>query len=148
MKKTILALMAIVLNVLIGYSQNYNASQKSFIRSLQDFLKSEGYNPERQDDGLKFTRSGDVYYLEVSNSDCDPMYLRLRRYIRYNAEISKEYVSEQLNTYNAKYGVKVLCTEKAVVLSAEMYLNEASEFTGIFDTLIMQLISAGFYFSE
>lgn len=146
MKKTIMVAIAVFMNILMVYSQNYSTAQQKLINGIADFLKTDGYKPEKVDDGLKFTKNGVAYYIEVSNTDTAPMYLRLRRYIKYNSELSPEYISEHLNSYNVKYGVKALCSEKAVILSAEMYLNEKEEFISIFDVLMLQLEAASSYF--
>lgn len=145
MKKIILSVFIAFLTT-VAYSQEYNVSQRNLIKGIADFLKNERYNPEKQDDGLKFTKNGVAYYIEVSHTDTAPMYLRLRRYFKYNSEISPEYVSEHLNSYNVKYGVKTLCSEKAVILSAEMYLTETEEFISIFEVLMSQLESASRFF--
>jgi len=148
MKKTILVAIAAFLNVLLVYSQNYNTSQQGLINGIADFLESEGYKPEKVDDGLKFTYSGKVYYIEVSRTDTEPMCLRLRRYIKYTTKYTKDAVAEQLNSYNALLGVKALCSEKAVILSSEMFLTDSSDFTSIFDYLMTRLILVSFNFSE
>lgn len=148
MKKTIIVAIAAFLNVLLVYSQNYNTSQQGLINGIADFLESEGYKPEKVDDGLKFTYSGKVYYIEVSRTDTEPMYLRLRRYIKYTTKYTKDAVAEQLNSYNALLGVKALCSEKAVILSSEMFLTDSSDFTSIFDYLMTRLILVSFNFSE
>lgn len=123
-------------------AQDYTSSQLDLIKSVQEFLDTEGYHPERQDDGLKFTKNGASYYVEVSKEDTSPMYLRLRRYVRYSDKLSKESIGKNINDYNVKYGVKALCRENAVVLSLEMYLSDASQFIGIFDKCMYQLMSA------
>lgn len=123
-------------------AQDYTSSQLDLIKSVQEFLDTEGYHPERQDDGLKFTKNGASYYVEVSKEDTAPMYLRLRRYVRYSDKLSKESIGKNINDYNVKYGVKALCRENAVVLSLEMYLSDASQFIGIFDKCMYQLMSA------
>jgi hypothetical protein len=68
--------------------------------------------------------------------------MRLRRYIRYDSKITKKYVSNHINEFDSRYGVKVLCGEKALILSAEMYVNTPEDFTSSFDVLMHQLISA------
>lgn len=147
MKRIILSVFLAFLTTIV-FSKDYNVSQRNLIKGITDFLKNEQYHPEKQDDGLKFTKNGVAYYIEVSHTDTAPMYLRLRRYFKYNSKITPEYVSEQLNSFNVKYGLKTLCTEKAVILSAEMYLTEADEFCVVFETLMSQMESANSYFKE
>lgn len=142
MKKILLVAILSIVNIYCSYSEDYSSSQLDLIKSVQEFLDTEGYHPERQDDGLKFTKNGASYYVEVSKEDTAPMYLRLRRYVRYSDKLSKESIGKNINDYNVKYGVKALCRENAVVLSLEMYLSDASQFIGIFDKCMYQLMSA------
>ena len=142
MKRTLLSIVICVITSVCAYSQDYNSSQKALIRSVQEFLNDEGYHPEKQDDGLKFTQKGVSFFVEVSAEDSDPMYMRLRRYIRYDSKITKKYVSNHINEFDSRYGVNVLCGEKALILSAEMYVNTPEDFTSSFDVLMHQLISA------
>ena len=54
------------------------------------FLKTEGFQPSIDSDGdIKFKRQGDVYYVIVSDSDSNPMYLRLIKQFDYSGGINK-----------------------------------------------------------
>lgn len=142
MKRTLLSIVICVITSVCAYSQDYNSTQKALIRSIQEFLNNEGCHPEKQDDGLKFTQNGIPYFVEVSPTDMDPMYLRLRRYIRYDSKITKKSVSDNINDLDSKFGVKVLCGEKALILSVEMYVNSSEDFTSSYNVLMLLLMSA------
>ena len=75
----------------------------------------------------------------MSKDDKSPMYLRLCRYVKYSESIKQDVVAKQLNSYNAKLGVKVCSTENGLVISAEMYVTSATEFTDVFATLLSQM---------
>lgn len=125
-----------------GYAQQYNAGQEKLRSEISDYLHRQGLNPERQEDGLKFKSEGAVYYVEIDKDAHKPMYVCLRRYVKYSDKHDRQTVSENLNAYNVKYGVKVFCRENAFVLSAEMFLTQASEFNYVFDTFLSQIQSA------
>ena len=129
-------------NIIYGHSQNYNKEQENLRTEISNYLKKQGLNPEKQDDGLKFKSEGNTYYIEIDNEAKEPMYIRLRRYIKYNEKFGKDKISGNLNKYNAKFGVKVFCLEKSFVLSSEMFLSKASEFNDAFDSFLSQIKSA------
>ncbi len=138
MKKLLLSLALVI--VTIGTSaQSYNTQQKQLISQISSYLSGQGYSSEEQKDGLKFKNEGTNYYVEVSKDDKSPMYLRLCRYVKYSESIKQDVVAKQLNSYNAKLGVKVCSTENGLVISAEMYVTSATEFTDVFATLLSQM---------
>lgn len=138
MKKVLLSLVLVI--VTIGTSaQSYNTQQKQLISQISSYLSGQGYSSEEQKDGLKFKNEGTNYYVEVSKDDKSPMYLRLCRYVKYSESIKQDVVAKQLNSYNAKLGVKVCSTENGLVVSAEMYVTSATEFTDVFATLLSQM---------
>lgn len=141
MKKVLFA-MLMLLNVVCGYSQNYNRAQENLRTEIAAYLKRQGLNPEKENDGLKFKSEGDTYYIEIDKEATEPMYLRVRRYVKYDTGFSKEKISRNLNRYNKTYCVKVFCQEKSFVLSAETFLTKTSEFSYIFDTIMSQMKSA------
>lgn len=136
-------LLFVVFNCVINlYAQDYNNSQKVLRTEIESYLRKQGLNPVNQDDGLLFKRDGVNYYIEIDKNEIKPMYVRLRRYVKYDEKLDKETVSKNLNDYNTKYGIKAFCKERSVVLSAEMYLTQASEFNYVFPTLLSQIMSA------
>lgn len=141
MKKILFAIL-FLFNVVCVFSQNYSKEQESLRNEITDYLKKQGLNPEKQDDGLKFKSEGSTYYIEIDKDAKEPMYVRLRRYIKYDDNFDKNKIAENLNEYNVKFGVKVFCQEKSFVISAEMFLTKASEFNYVFDTFLLHIKSA------
>ena len=82
------------------------------------------------------------FYIEIDNEKKSPMYVRLCRYIKFDDKITREKVIKNLNSYNVKYGVKVSCQEKNIVVSYEMFLTKSEEFTYIFSDMLSQVKSA------
>ena len=138
MKKIIISFMLIFAVTSIN-AQSYNTQQKQLISQISNYLSVQGYSAEEQKDGLKFKNEGTNYFVEVSKEDNFPMYLRLCRYVKYSDTIKPETVAKQLNSYNAKLGIKVCSTENGLVISAEMYVTSAAEFTDVFTTLLSQM---------
>lgn len=138
MKKTLLSLL-FLLGVASIYAQEYNYLQRQLVSDISSHLSTLGYTPEKQRDGLKFKNEGTTYYIEVSQEDTSPMYLRLCRYVKYSESLAQEKVLRDLNSYNKKLGVKVCGTETGVVISAEMYLTSSSMFTDVLPTLLSQI---------
>jgi hypothetical protein len=138
MKKILLSI-ALVFMTTIICAQTYNTQQKQLISEVQGYLSGQGYSAEEQEDGLKFKNEGINYFVEVSKEDQSPMFLRLCRYVKYSDTIKQEVVTKQLNTYNAKLGIKVSIAENGLVISTEMYVKKASDFTNVFPTLLSQI---------
>lgn len=138
MKKLLLSL-TLVFVAICANAQSYTSQQKQLISQISSYLSGQGYSTEEQKDGLKFKNEGTNYFVEVSKEDKSPMYLRLCRYVKYSESIKEYVVVKQLNSYNAKLGVKVCSTENGLVISAEMYVTSATEFTDVFATLLNQM---------
>lgn len=137
--KKILFSIALVFVATIIHAQDYNTKQKQLVVQISNYLSGQGYSSEEQKDGLKFKNEGTNYYIEISKEDKSPMYLRLCRYVKYSDTIKPETVAKQLNSYNAKLGIKVCSTENGLVISAEMYVTSAADFTDVFTTLLSQM---------
>ena len=146
MKKIFLLFM--VLCWIDSYAQNYNSSQENLRTGIESYLRKQGLNTEKQDDGLLFKSEGSTYYVEIDKNEVEPMYVRLRRYVKYDEKLNKDTISKNLNSYNTKYGVKVFYLEKSVVFSAEMYVTQASEFNDVFETLLSHIKSANSLLTE
>ena len=139
--RKIIFILLLILSTISAKAQNYNNLQENLRSQISKYLISQGYNPEKQDDGLKFKYKGNTYYIEIDKDLADPMYVRLRRYIKYNEKFNNEKIKNNLNLYNKKYGVKVFCMEKSFVLSIEMFLTNSSEFNSVFDAFLSQMES-------
>ncbi len=137
--KNILLTTFLLLNTICVFSQEYNREQEALRNEIAEFMKGEGYNPEKQNDGLKFKNNGNVYYIEIDKDSTEPMYIRLRRYVKYDEKVNMEKFSQKLIEYNKWFGAKVFCTEKSYVISVEMYLTKATDFTSVFKTLLSRI---------
>jgi hypothetical protein len=141
MKKKIATLLLFLCSVSLS-AQNYTQAQEELRSEISSYLSRQGFNPEKQSDGLKFKSEGSNYYIEIDKDEKTPMYLRLCRYLKFDDKITREKVMKDLNGLNVKYGVKVSCQEKNILVSFEMFLTKATEFTYAFNDLLSQVKSA------
>mgnify|MGYP006916106342 FL=1 len=141
MKKKLATLLLFLCAVSMN-AQNYTQAQEELRSEISSYLSRQGLNPEKQSDGLKFKSEGVNYYIEIDKEEKRPMYLRLCRYLKFDDKLSREKVMKDLNGLNVKYGVKVSCQEKNVLVSSEMFLTKATEFTYAFKDLLSQVKSA------
>lgn len=124
------------------FSQDYNSTQENLRSQIKSYLINKGVDPEDQSDGLKIKSEGVTYYVEISTVDVSPMYIRLARYVKYSDDLTYKKIYNNINQYNVKYCAKVTPLKKSILISAEMYLNQASEFNVAFETLLQQVKSA------
>ncbi len=114
-------------------SSEFSAEQLALRTDLFNFFKEEGFMPEYDTDGdIKFKSEGSTYYLSVSKTDENPMYVTLARYFSYPEEYSKDVVvmaTKQLNLYK---GVKVLCFDKSIKIGAELFVRSSEPVKGAF----------------
>lgn len=141
MKKILLSI-AFVFATRFICAQDYNTQQKQLVTQISNYLSGQGYSAEEQKDGLKFKSEGVNYYVEIDKEEQNPMYLRLCRYLKFDDKLTREKVIKNLNAMNVKYGVKVSCQEKNVLVSFEMFLTKSSEFTYAFKDILSQVKSA------
>lgn len=128
--------------LLSSYAVGFNASQEALRTAIETDLKNKGYSVERQDDGLKFKSEGINYFIEISKEDTNPMYVRLSRYIKFDDKIKREDVMAKLKDYNSTYAVKAYCKEKNLILTADMIVTSADQFTYVFGDLLSLMKSA------
>ena len=124
------------------FSQDYNSTQENLRSQIKSYLINKGFDPENQSDGLKIMSEGVAYYVEISTDDISPMYIRLARYVKYADDLTHKKLYANINQYNVKFCAKVTPLKNSILISAEMYLNQASEFNVAFDTLLEQVKSA------
>ena len=124
------------------FSQDYNYTQENLRSQIKSYLINKGFDPENQSDGLKIMSEGVAYYVEISTDDISPMYIRLARYVKYSDDLAHKKLYANINQYNVKFCAKVTPLKNSILISAEMYLNQASEFNATFDTLLEQVKSA------
>lgn len=132
----------LVSSILLSYAAEFNDSQEALRTAIETSLKSKDYTVERQDDGLKFKSEGVNYFIEISKDETNPMYVRLTRYIRFDDKIKREDVMAKLIDYNSKFAVKAYCKEKNLILTADMYVTSADQFTCVFGDLLSLIKSA------
>lgn len=136
-------LFGIVLSIAIcSFAQGYTSAQETLRSQISSYIANKGLNPEKQNDGLKFKSEGVTYYIEIDKEAKSPMYVRLCRYVKFSENLNKTTVSQNINDFNTKFGVKVCCQEKSAVISGEMFVTKASDFTYAFDTFLSQIKSA------
>lgn len=141
MKKIIISFLMLVCAT-ISYAQSFTSAQENLRKEISSYLSRQGLNPESQSDGLKFKSEGSNFYIEIDKDKKSPMYVRLCRYIKFDDKITREKAIKNLNSYNVKFGVKVSCQEKNIVVSSEMFLTKPEEFTYIFNDMLSQVKSA------
>lgn len=141
MKKTLITIIMFTCAT-ISFAQNYTNAQETLRKEISSYLSRQGLNPENQSDGLKFKSEGSNFYIEIDKEKKSPMYVRLCRYIKFDDKITREKAIKNLNSYNVKFGVKVSCQEKNIVVSSEMFLTKSEEFTYIFSDMLSQVKSA------
>ena len=141
MKKKLATLLLFLCTVSMN-AQSYTQAQEELRSEISSYLSRQGLNPEKQSDGLKFKSEGVNYYIEIDKKEKKPMYLRLCRYLKFDDKLIREKVMKNLNSLNVKYGVKVSCQEKNVLVSTEMFITKSTEFTYAFKDLLSQVKSA------
>lgn len=140
--KRLFMFVLLVGSILSSYAVGFNASQEALRTAIETDLKNKGYTFERQDDGLKFKSEGINYFIEISKEDTNPMYVRLSRYIKFDDKIKREDVMAKLKDYNSTYAVKAYCKEKNLILTADMIVTSADQFTYVFGDLLSLMKSA------
>lgn len=118
------------------FAQNdseYNAEQLALQADLLNFLKEEGYMPEIDSDGdIAFKIEGKQFYMIISKTDDNPMYVILCRMFNYPDEYSREtfiLATKELNLYKS---IKVTCLNDYYRVGAELYTRDAEHIKGIF----------------
>ncbi|MGN0033990.1 MAG: hypothetical protein ACI358_09490 [Candidatus Limimorpha sp.] len=115
----------------------YNSEQLALRTDLFNFLKEEGFIPELDSDGdIKFKSEGQPYFISISKTDKNPMYVVLYRIFSNPDEYSEETVAMASTKLNFYKGVKVLCFEKSFRIGAELYVRDAEPVKSAFYKLI------------
>lgn len=113
----------------ISFAQSdsgFNSEQLALRTDLFNFLKEEGFMPELDSDGdIKFKSEGQPYYISVSKTDENPMYVVLFRSFNNPDEYSAETIAMASTKLNFYKGVKVLCFDKSFRIGAELYVRNA-----------------------
>lgn len=130
MKRLIITLvlgLLILPNISFAQSDSgFNSEQLALRTDLFNFLKEEGFMPELDSDGdIKFKSEGQPYYISVSKTDENPMYVVLFRSFNNPDEYSAETIAMASTKLNFYKGVKVLCFDKSFRIGAELYVRNA-----------------------
>ena len=130
MKRLILTLvLGLLILPSISFAQNdsgFNSEQLALRTDLFNFLKEEGFMPELDSNGyIKFKSEGQEYYISVSKTDENPMYVVLFRLFNNPDEYSAETIAMASTKLNFYKGVKVLCFDKSFRIGAELYVRNA-----------------------
>ena len=141
MKKILFSILMLVCAT-ISSAQSFTNAQEILRKEISSYLSRQGLNPENQSDGLKFKSEGSNFYVEIDKEKKSPIYVRLCRYIKFDNNVTREKAIKNLNSYNVKFGVKVSCQEKNIVVSFEMFLTKSEEFTYVFSDMLSQVKSA------
>lgn len=103
-----------------------NAEQLALRTNLFDFLKEEGFMPEIDTDGdIKFKSEGQSYFIRVSDTDENPMYVVLFRQFNNPDDYSAETVVMATKKLNLYKGIKVLCFDNSFRIGAELFVRNA-----------------------
>ena len=145
--KRIILVICLLISALELFAQNLNTEQAKLRNEIKSFLQQEGFVPSIDSDGdVTFKSEGRNYWITVSSEDEVPMYTSLNigfnKPSGYPSDALKMAAAE-LNYYK---GVKVLCYEDQIAVSAELYVMEAEQFKYAFYTMLKQVKSvAGIY---
>lgn len=141
MKRLIITLvLGLLILPSISFAQSdsgFNSEQLALRTDLFNFLKEEGFMPELDSDGdIKFKSEGLTYYIRVSKTDENPMYVVLFRQFNNPDEYSAETIAMASTKLNFYKGVKVLCFDKSFRIGAELYVRNAEPVKSAFYKLI------------
>ncbi len=114
-----------------------NAEQQALRTNLFDFLKEEGFMPEIDTDGdIKFKSEGQSYYIRVSATDENPMYVILFRQFSNPDDYSAETVVMATKNLNLYKGIKVICFDNTFRIGAELFVRNAEPVKAAFYKLM------------
>lgn len=137
MKRLIITLvLGLLILPSISFAQSdsgFNSEQLALRTDLFNFLKEEGFMPELDSDGdIKFKSEGQAYFISVSKTDENPMYVVLFRQFSNPDEYSAETIAMASTKLNFYKGVKVLCFDKSFRIGAELYVRNAEPVKSVF----------------
>jgi len=138
MKKTISLIAALLMIIPLFAQSNLNKRQQLLSDNIYNYLKQEGYSPEKNSKGLSFKKEGLAYLVIIDSESIDPMFIKVQRRIKMgeSGNLTKKNASEKLNDYNNTYITKVLIDGNNLLLSAEMFLENSDQFKTAFGTLM------------
>lgn len=143
MKRFITMLIVGLVISTISMAQELNDEQLTLRTDLVNFLKVEGFMPEIDTDGeIKFKSEGTMYYIKVSPTDKDPMYVTIIRRFGYPENYSPETLVMATKELNMYKGVKVLCFEESFQVRAELYVRNSEAVKSVLYKLLNNISNA------
>lgn len=143
MKRFITMLIVGLVISTISMAQELNEEQLHLRADLVNFLKVEGFMPEIDSDGeIKFKSEGTMYYIKVSPTDKDPMYVTIIRRFNYPQDYSPETLVMATKELNMYKGVKVLCFEESFQIRAELYVRNSEAVKSVLYKLLNNISNA------
>lgn len=138
MKKTISLIAALLMIIPLFAQSNLNKRQQLLSDNIYNYLKQEGYSPEKNSKGISFKKEGLAYLVIIDRESSDPMFIKVQRRIKLgeSGNLTKKNASKKLNDYNNTYITKVLIDDNNLLLSAEMFLENSDQFKTAFDLLM------------
>lgn len=134
MKKIALFITVIVCfcGSVFAQSKTLSGSQLALRNSIQSYLKTEGFQPTIDDDwDIKFKRQGDTYFVEVSATDDNPLFVTLSKYFGYNDAVTRTKLL-LFNGDNDYKMCKIIPQNEYYIIKSQMFLTTSSSFTSIF----------------
>lgn len=117
-------------------SNDLTRSQISLRDNIKSYLRTEGFQPEIDSDGdIKFKRQGKTYFIRISATDENPMYVSLSRYYEYSDNISRSKLIF-FNANNSYKSCKVTPHKELFSIGVEMFVNSSTAFTSVFYKLV------------
>ena len=141
-KKIFLTLIGAYLFVALHAQTN---STERFIGELTNFLRAEGFKPERYEDGVTFNYDGNIHYVFVEWED--PLFFvefRRRGYSLVGEyALDRDYSILICNEINKDMvAVKLYCIEESVIFNIEQYTRTFENFKNVFKANLEKLAEA------
>lgn len=127
---------------IMAQSKTLSSSQLAMRNSIQSYLKSEGFQPTIDEDGdIKFKRQGGIYFVRVSATDENPMFVRISKYFNYSDAITQTKL-HLFNIDNDYKMCKVVTGNEFFMIKSEMFATTSSSFTNIFYRILQVMDGA------
>lgn len=143
MKKAFLLMLCFIAFTTAFAQKDLNSSQLKLRTEIYNFLREEGYAPEIDSDGdIAFKRSGERYYIIISEVNDSPMYVRFEHYWtvpdQYTgivARLAAENLTRQYKAIKCYY----LSSSETMKIAADMFLRSSEPFKQVYYQLCSSL---------
>lgn len=126
MKRTITTL-AVLLLTAAAWAGGYTAAQEKLRADIRTMLAGKGYQPQLQDDGLKYTRGGATHYIEITPGGDMPAQVRICRYVKLEGKLTAAKIAANTDELNKMLGAKVICKERNVEIAVDVFAGNAAQ---------------------